>query len=181
MPSILVADDEDGIRQFLRRVLESAGYEVSEASNGREAMAQVRQRTFDLAIIDLVMPEQEGLGAVEGVEGAGDVEAELGTAEALQGAAHGFLGTLHVDFIGVFSGVGEDAGAVGEHFDYAAAHHHLAAAAVGEVAEYAGPQLGDEGGVFGAHAELAGPGGDLRFADLLADEQALRGGDLERE
>ena len=61
MPSILVVDDEPAIRQFLRSALEEAGYEVSEAANGKEAMAQIRRVTFDLAIIDLVMPEQDGL------------------------------------------------------------------------------------------------------------------------
>jgi CheY-like chemotaxis protein len=61
MPTILVVDDEPNIRQFLRSALEGAGYEVSEAANGKEAMAQIRRMTFDLAIIDLVMPEQDGL------------------------------------------------------------------------------------------------------------------------
>jgi len=61
MASILVVDDAPAIRQFLRSALEGAGYKVSEAANGKEATAQIRQVTFDLAIIDLVMPEQDGL------------------------------------------------------------------------------------------------------------------------
>jgi len=45
---ILVVDDEDEVRLSLRRMLESAGYEVLEASDGQEAMKVCRSRPLDL-------------------------------------------------------------------------------------------------------------------------------------
>ena len=57
MPS-MIADAEHGVRQFLRSVLVGAGHEVSEASNGKESLLQIRRTTFDLVIVALFMPEQ---------------------------------------------------------------------------------------------------------------------------
>jgi len=68
MASILIADDEAGIRQFLRIVLEGGGHRVWEASNGKEAAALNRRAKLDLAIIDLVMPEQEGLETIQALK-----------------------------------------------------------------------------------------------------------------
>jgi two-component system, cell cycle sensor histidine kinase and response regulator CckA len=62
---ILVVDDEPGIRKFLRNLLTGAGYQVLEAANGKEAMLQVKTAPVDLAIMDLVMPEQEGLETIQ--------------------------------------------------------------------------------------------------------------------
>jgi PAS domain S-box-containing protein len=62
---ILVADDEVGVRGFLREVLERDGYEVIEAPNGKEAIEQVRAGSVDLVITDLVMPQQEGLETIQ--------------------------------------------------------------------------------------------------------------------
>jgi CheY-like chemotaxis protein len=64
VPSILIVDDEAGVRRFLRIVLEGAGHAVWEAGNGKEAVALVRRTEFDLLILDLVMPEQEGLETI---------------------------------------------------------------------------------------------------------------------
>jgi PAS domain S-box-containing protein len=61
---ILVADDEAGVRKFLRTILEDGGYEVIEAENGKQALEQARTRRFDLVITDLVMPEQEGIETI---------------------------------------------------------------------------------------------------------------------
>jgi two-component system response regulator (stage 0 sporulation protein F) len=64
MPSILVADDEVDVRQFLRTVLQAAGHRVWEARNGKEAVALVGRTQVDLVLIDLVMPEQEALETI---------------------------------------------------------------------------------------------------------------------
>ena len=61
MATILVIDDEEAIRTLLRRTLEGAGYEVLEASNGRLGLELYRERSADLIITDLVMPEMGGL------------------------------------------------------------------------------------------------------------------------
>ena len=62
MARILVVDDEPGIRQILARVLQKAGHEVGSASNGEDALRMLREKKYDLAIVDVVMP---GKGGVE--------------------------------------------------------------------------------------------------------------------
>jgi DNA-binding response OmpR family regulator len=61
---ILVADDEAGVRGFLRKVLERGGYGVAEAAGGKQALQQARAEPVDLVITDLVMPEQEGIETI---------------------------------------------------------------------------------------------------------------------
>lgn len=57
---VLIADREAGVRGFLRRVLEGAGYEVMEAADGKQALREVQAGSMDLVIMDLVMPGQGG-------------------------------------------------------------------------------------------------------------------------
>ena len=58
---VLVVDDEEAIRSFARRVLRDAGYEVTVASDGLEALTQVEKAgPFDLHAVDLVMPHMMG-------------------------------------------------------------------------------------------------------------------------
>jgi two-component system, cell cycle sensor histidine kinase and response regulator CckA len=60
-PTVLVVDDEDAIRQMARRILESDGYQVIEASNGAEAVTLLAKDTpVDLLMADLAMPELSG-------------------------------------------------------------------------------------------------------------------------
>ena len=61
MPSILVVDDEDQLRQLIREILEQAGYHVTEARDGKEAVLQYRLAPTDVVIMDILMPEQDGL------------------------------------------------------------------------------------------------------------------------
>ncbi len=58
--TILVADDEESIRVLLRQILNSGGYEVLEAPDGLAALNLVRRKQFDVALVDLAMPVQEG-------------------------------------------------------------------------------------------------------------------------
>lgn len=62
--TILVVDDEPGVRRFLRAVLEAAGYRVLEAADGRQAVETSRASAPDLVVTDLVMPEHEGIEAI---------------------------------------------------------------------------------------------------------------------
>jgi two-component system cell cycle sensor histidine kinase/response regulator CckA len=60
-PTILVVDDEEPIRQLARRVLEGAGYDVTEASSGLDAIALLAGGApLDLLMADLDMPELGG-------------------------------------------------------------------------------------------------------------------------
>jgi len=60
-PLILVIDDESAMRRFLRVSLESHGYRWVEADSGREGLAQAAQRNPDLVLLDLGLPDQDGL------------------------------------------------------------------------------------------------------------------------
>ena len=61
MATILVIDDQKPIRTLLRLVLEGAGHDVLEASSGRLGLELYRERSADLIITDIVMPEMDGL------------------------------------------------------------------------------------------------------------------------
>ena len=58
--SILVVDDDESIRSLLQQELGDAGYEIEEATNGKEAVARVRSLKPDLVILDIMMPEMNG-------------------------------------------------------------------------------------------------------------------------
>jgi DNA-binding response OmpR family regulator len=57
---ILLADDDAAIRQLLMRLLTEEDYSVSTAANGLEAVELADETKFDLALLDLNMPEKEG-------------------------------------------------------------------------------------------------------------------------
>src|SRR5665213_1489615 len=59
--SILVADDESNIRLMLRTSLESEGYAVTEAADGREALREIQNHAPDLVVLDLNMPNVDGM------------------------------------------------------------------------------------------------------------------------
>jgi len=59
--SVLVVDDEPGMREFLEIMLTKEGYEVSIASNGEEAIEKIGKESFDLAIVDIQMPGINGI------------------------------------------------------------------------------------------------------------------------
>lgn len=63
--TVLVVDDEAGIRSLVRGILQSAGYEVLNAENGKLAMREAGGRGVDLVITDVVMPEQEGIKTIQ--------------------------------------------------------------------------------------------------------------------
>lgn len=58
---IMVADDDPVFREVAAACLRNAGYEVRLASQGAEAMSMLMREKFDLAIIDLLMPQIDGL------------------------------------------------------------------------------------------------------------------------
>lgn len=63
-PRILIADDERGILHTCRKILEHAGYEVTTAVDGREALGVLKASRFDLFLVDLKMPKLSGLETV---------------------------------------------------------------------------------------------------------------------
>jgi len=62
---VLIVDDDPDLRALLRRMLEREGYRVSEADNGRVALARVREHTPGAILLDLMMPEMDGFEFLE--------------------------------------------------------------------------------------------------------------------
>jgi len=61
MAKILIADDDGHIREIVRFALQQAGHDVEEASDGFIALRLFKSQTFDLAILDILMPGEDGL------------------------------------------------------------------------------------------------------------------------
>ncbi|GLW27806.1 histidine kinase [Actinoplanes regularis] len=64
---ILVAEDDAEVRGITVRILEGAGYRVTEAENGRAALDRIHRQTFDLLMTDILMPEMSGSRLAETV------------------------------------------------------------------------------------------------------------------
>ena len=60
-PTILIVDDEPGMQQVMEAMLTSGGYNLAFAGNGVEALAKAAELTPDLILLDVVMPEMDGL------------------------------------------------------------------------------------------------------------------------
>lgn len=67
MPSALVCDDNFYNRDVCSLALQHVGYEVVEAENGREAINLLAQRQFDLLVLDLAMPEVDGIDVLRSI------------------------------------------------------------------------------------------------------------------
>jgi two-component system KDP operon response regulator KdpE len=66
---VLIVDDEERILNFLRPKLKVAGYDVLTARNGAEALEYVRLQQLDLVVLDLVMPQMDGLETLKRLRG----------------------------------------------------------------------------------------------------------------
>jgi PAS domain S-box-containing protein len=66
--SILIADDEPALRNILKKALKNKGYRFFEASNGKEAVEVVRKNPIDVAILDIMMPEMDGVEALKRIK-----------------------------------------------------------------------------------------------------------------
>lgn len=64
MTRVLLVDDDDDFRRMLMIALEHDGYVVEEACNGQEGIRRQRAAPADLVIIDILMPEQDGLETI---------------------------------------------------------------------------------------------------------------------
>ena len=57
---ILICDDEDALRTILSSELAGAGYEVVTAADGEEGVTEIKNRKFDLVLLDIKMPKKDG-------------------------------------------------------------------------------------------------------------------------
>src|ERR1700692_2552035 len=59
--SVLIIDDEAAIRESLETLLELEGYAVQSAATGEEGLARIGERSFDLVLLDLALPDRDGM------------------------------------------------------------------------------------------------------------------------
>ncbi len=64
MDRVLIIDDEELVRVTVRQILENAGYEICEASDGRQALEDYKVSRPDLVITDIIMPDKEGIETI---------------------------------------------------------------------------------------------------------------------
>jgi CheY-like chemotaxis protein len=65
MKNILIVDDDDSIRDFIKALLEEESYKVAEASGGKDALKILDKKKFDLILLDFFMPEMSGREVAE--------------------------------------------------------------------------------------------------------------------
>src|SRR3954451_17284086 len=80
--SVLVVDDEVDVRTLIRLLLERAGFDVSEASNGRDALRRLHQLGPDLVVLDVTMPDLDGWQTLERIRDLSDLPVLMLTARA---------------------------------------------------------------------------------------------------
>ena len=61
MAKIILAEDDNDMRRFLVKALQSAGYDVISFDNGLSAYQRLREEPFELLLTDIVMPEMDGI------------------------------------------------------------------------------------------------------------------------
>ncbi len=67
-PRILVVDDERVIQDLFQTVLEPEGFQISTATNGREALKLLRDETFGAAVLDYKLPDMNGINLFHQIE-----------------------------------------------------------------------------------------------------------------
>jgi len=68
MANILIADDEDLIRSFIKRIVEELGHTAFIAGNGKVALDVFKKHAIDLSFVDVRMPEMDGLSFLHEVK-----------------------------------------------------------------------------------------------------------------
>jgi len=66
---VMVVDDAALVRRYYREALETAGFEIEEAMNGLEALEKLLQAPVDLLVVDVNMPQMDGLTFIETLRG----------------------------------------------------------------------------------------------------------------
>ena len=60
-PKILIVDDDDAIRATMQAILQDEGYLVDMASSGKEAIEKTKEKSYDIALLDIKLPDMEGV------------------------------------------------------------------------------------------------------------------------
>lgn len=70
MPRLLIADDDEALCTLLQEYLQMDGYEVDAVHRGDQVVAKLQQTAFDLLILDIMLPGQQGLDVLRSLRGA---------------------------------------------------------------------------------------------------------------
>jgi DNA-binding response OmpR family regulator len=81
-PRILVVDDEQPVQQLLDRTLRSEGYDVVPALDGEQALDEINKQTFDLVMLDVMLPKLDGFEVCRRVRAQSSVPIIMLTAKA---------------------------------------------------------------------------------------------------
>lgn len=68
MARLLIVDDEEKIREIIRKYAQHDGFETDEASDGQEAVDKCEENAYDLVIMDVMMPNLDGFSAVKEIK-----------------------------------------------------------------------------------------------------------------
>lgn len=93
MARVLLVDDEPQIRTIVRMLLEHMTHEVKEAANGHEAVQSFRERHFDIVILDIFMPEKDGLECIADLR---RLDTKVKILAVSGGGTHGMMDPLRV-------------------------------------------------------------------------------------
>lgn len=93
MSRIMIIDDDDQVREMVRRLLEYAGYEVMEAADGDVGMAMLEKESADLVITDILMPNKEGLETIMGLRRSRPNLPIIAISGGGWSGSHGYLST----------------------------------------------------------------------------------------
>ena len=97
---ILVADDEPSHRQMIEAVLAAEGYEVTQAEDGQAAISAVEEKFYDLVIMDVRMPNVDGIQALQKIKQISpDIPVIIMTAYASVGSAVEALKSSAYDYL----------------------------------------------------------------------------------
>lgn len=99
--TVLVVDDHQDIREFMKAALEGAGYEVRTAKEGGEAFAMLDERTADLLVTDIFMPGIDGFRTISRCKAQfPHIRIIVMSAGTILGLNHDFLSTAAVLGVG---------------------------------------------------------------------------------
>lgn len=98
--SMLIVDDDEGILKVIKRIFSKRGYSVDIAETGEEAKTKLKLRTYDVALIDLRLPDMDGTDLLQTINDAAPKTVKIiltgladvtNTFESQEGGADAFL------------------------------------------------------------------------------------------